>query len=645
MAKRKRSGRSVEEDDTTFSNEMALTPGAVRSMVYGGAFSDAFIVKLIGLSPLRDSEKYIQATVCDKEHSTKAIVVNKHLKSRYFFRTDGTLAYTISVKGYVTSPANTANVFLCITSCDILKVEPAAATAHYPAQARPPKLTLRIQGGTAGSFLQDKAPLFSDEDLAGSRAFFQNNTTTTTTITDFMAHYSAMNTLHHSSSSSLINTEQATQNYMSTLREFAMAQLDRQKASLSTNSEKVPQNQVNLVTSQHKTALEAALAHAETFQEFTPAVLQQWHALLCGGLEAQAGKFRSKKVQAGNTCFTPPQDVTTEVIKFCNAIHTLESRLDLSRQNPVTLAAAVMMGVLDIHPFADGNGRLARIAANWALRRAGLPFVINIFATPAQRRDYVTAIQTTRRNMNIEARGNVSEETLVELFTKSGLLLPLVQLIVEQVSRAVAECNKLVEEKSALALNEKEDKAARTFREKAAAGTCLICFDERPNVATLCCGKAVHLNCIAQWLSSRNSCPTCRTELPSLPPRVAAAAPAALEDSNDNDDTTSITEAAADDTTWDDTETTSSVEDVVAANQDDYDMTESTTEVVEHDDSTSVQEDTTTDDTVDVSPSPPRRILCSFNDCRNTQATDCSSGGCGRCCVLYGTVRCDRHNV
>jgi hypothetical protein len=87
-------------------------------------------------------------------------------------------------------------------------------------------------------------------------------------------------------------------------------------------------------------------------------------------------------------------------------------------------------------------------------------------------------------------------------------------------AKAITEFQKLLQEKTLAASEEAEAKAARKYRERAAMGSCIICFDDKPNIATLCCGKAVHLNCIAEWLSANSSCPQCRGELPSLPPRM-----------------------------------------------------------------------------------------------------------------------------
>ena len=50
----------------------------------------------------------------------------------------------------------------------------------------------------------------------------------------------------------------------------------------------------------------------------------------------------------------------------------------------VLLAAAIAHGEwIRIHPFANGNGRIARLWANWAVVRYGLPVFVSLRSRPA----------------------------------------------------------------------------------------------------------------------------------------------------------------------------------------------------------------------------------------------------------------------
>jgi hypothetical protein len=153
-----------------------------------------------------------------------------------------------------------------------------------------------------------------------------------------------------------------------------------------------------------------------------------------------------------------------------------------------------------------------------------------LFATPAQRLEYVSAIEKTRHFLSISTQGNASHDELLQVIKYTGVFESLVHLLMDRVARAASECNRVWEEKSGLAAEAAEDRAARRARERAARGTCIICLDEKPNIATLCCGKATHLNCIAEWLSGQTTCPMCRSEMPAISGRVVRAARAVGDD-------------------------------------------------------------------------------------------------------------------
>jgi Fic family protein len=80
------------------------------------------------------------------------------------------------------------------------------------------------------------------------------------------------------------------------------------------------------------------------------------------------------------------------------------------RRHPIQRAALLLYQLLSIHPFRNGNGRLARLFASWSLVRDGFPFAVALsFGHRSAQRHYLHAID--------RARGFVygAKQTLAEL--------------------------------------------------------------------------------------------------------------------------------------------------------------------------------------------------------------------------------------
>jgi hypothetical protein len=104
--------------------------------------------------------------------------------------------------------------------------------------------------------------------------------------------------------------------------------------------------------------------------------------------EAEPGAFKTKPNRAGDTEFVHPEYVSG----------TLRRGIELCRDVPAGLARAIFMMFLitDVHPFVDGNGRIARIMMNAELVSAGQSTIIipTVF-----RDDYLQALRAlTRRD-------------------------------------------------------------------------------------------------------------------------------------------------------------------------------------------------------------------------------------------------------
>lgn len=70
--------------------------------------------------------------------------------------------------------------------------------------------------------------------------------------------------------------------------------------------------------------------------------------------------------------YCPPEDVEAEVIKLCD----LFKDLHIQEMSPVVRAAWLHHRFTQIHPFPDGNGRIARTLASLVFLKAGWPPLI-----------------------------------------------------------------------------------------------------------------------------------------------------------------------------------------------------------------------------------------------------------------------------
>jgi len=365
-----------------------------------------------------------------------------------------------------------------------------------------------------------------------------------------------------------------------------------------------------------------------------------------------SSSYRTKPVRASNTHFCPPNRINDEMeCVFQQMEMYAEARWRSGAAaaaatnntvyfyNAISMAAIWMYAIANVHPFRDGNGRLSRIICNYVLKRLlKMPFVITLVATPQQRKEFIESMKFGQ--IMIRQLSSSSATTAISGFDSDNMFdidtpifLKLIDTILDRLSHAIHQFQALLREKSSAAEAQREAKIIRKYRVRAANGQCIICLDDKPNIATLCCGQAVHLNCIAEWLSNQQSCVSCRSPLPRL---VGVTnnnnnSNNADYEENQEEEEDSI-ENINDDTTYD-SDTTSDVQQVVDTS--DYDT------------SNDITEDTTEETTDDPAPLPtqdqhqPSRC----NICNNMSATNCSNGLCGRCCVNHGAFNCNRHHV
>lgn len=129
----------------------------------------------------------------------------------------------------------------------------------------------------------------------------------------------------------------------------------------------------------------------------------------------QAGKIRTGQVFISGSRYKlpKPSDLPEQLINFIDWFQRSERIL-----YPVEFAALVHQKFVFIHPFVDGNGRVARLLMNLALLRAGYPIAI---IPPILRREYIAALEAAHRSTKdfcafIAQRVIETEKDLLRLF-------------------------------------------------------------------------------------------------------------------------------------------------------------------------------------------------------------------------------------
>ena len=423
--------------------------------------------------------------------------------------------------------------------------------------------------------------------------------------------------------------------------EFIASQVLSQAATLASNTQKRDSAEVaGLVVENHRKALKFMMEQAAAGTALTVELLCRAHWILCEGLFAGSGALRTMRVKVDTRTSCDPEMVATALEA------TLRVARGLLERPPEVLpvfgaAAAVTLGFFEVHPFIDGNGRLGRLVANFVLRQRGVPFPVALCATPAQRADYTAAVR---------------------LCLEGATAAPFADLLAGACARAWHELGRLSAQRTLSSAESATARALRDARASARQGACLVCLEPGPDVGALCCGAALHLRCLAEWVSSAPEphCVQCREPLtrPSVRPPPPQPPSDAGEDGTTAEDFTSTTDTSADahgDTTSIHDDTTSFHDDTTSFHDDTTSFHDDTTSF--HDDTTSFHDDTTSaghDDTttaddgsLPLPPPPPQhqpRPHCYF-DCGSLAAGACANQSCGACCASYGEFSCARHNT
>lgn len=115
-------------------------------------------------------------------------------------------------------------------------------------------------------------------------------------------------------------------------------------------------------------------------KELTPEFIKSIHKSLCSGCYDERrygrgerpGEFKKHDYVVGNNQGALPEEVSGEVEELCEELSEIPDRSD----NILKAAAYLHCKFENIHPFADGNGRVGRILMNYYLMIHDYPPII-----------------------------------------------------------------------------------------------------------------------------------------------------------------------------------------------------------------------------------------------------------------------------
>ncbi len=100
-------------------------------------------------------------------------------------------------------------------------------------------------------------------------------------------------------------------------------------------------------------------------------IIQRIHEAVTAGILEEAGKYRTKNVRITGATKAPPD--WSKVVKLMDE---LIEKITKSKKHPAETSAFLHHRFVEIHPFIDGNGRVARLLMNLYLIAHGYPPIV-----------------------------------------------------------------------------------------------------------------------------------------------------------------------------------------------------------------------------------------------------------------------------
>jgi len=164
--------------------------------------------------------------------------------------------------------------------------------------------------------------------------------------------------------------------------------------------------QHNLMVFDHHKALLYIVEAAKCKEKITEKQIQNINAMVMkntgsqyytavGDFDASKGEYRLVGVHAGKRTFPDYRKLPTLMKKLIEYIDSEQEKQDV---DVLQLAFEVHFRFVSIHPFVDGNGRVARLLMNYILAYYDLPMLI---VSKSDRLKYIDVLYHAQENGNM----------------------------------------------------------------------------------------------------------------------------------------------------------------------------------------------------------------------------------------------------
>jgi cell filamentation protein len=144
-----------------------------------------------------------------------------------------------------------------------------------------------------------------------------------------------------------------------------------------------------------KEATDKLIRKVDKHHRFTAADICGFHKIWLDGIYSWAGRYRQVNMSKGDFPFAVAMHIPTLMTQLEREVLTRNTPCNFKNRTEIIHALAeTHIELVLVHPFREGNGRVARILSTLMALQAGLPLLDFRLITVERKMDYFTAIQT-----------------------------------------------------------------------------------------------------------------------------------------------------------------------------------------------------------------------------------------------------------